>query len=70
MVTEDGDARGNTAIDDRAHVRSPAPAPRRPMAQTDQSGGHNAKSVNQPEQSAGSRVKRDARAAELPDEDE
>ena len=43
------------------------------MEQTDQSDGHNVKSVNQPEQSKsniGSGVKRDARAAELPDEDE
>ena len=61
METEDGRARGNTASDDRAQVGSPAPAP---------SGGHNVKSVNQPGQSASSSVKRDARAAELPDEDE
>ena len=71
--TEDGGARGNTASDDRAQVGSPAPAPSRPMEQTDQSDGHKVKSVNQPEQSKsnmGSGVKRDARAAELPDEDE
>ena len=33
-------------------------APSRPMEHTDQSGGHNVKSVNQPEQSASSGVKR------------
>ena len=40
------------------------------MEQTDQSGGHIVKSVNQPEQSASSGVKCDARAEVLPDEDE
>ena len=44
--------------------------PSSPMEQTDQSGGHSVKSVNQPEQPVSSGVKRDARAAELPDEDE
>ena len=50
-----------------------APAPSRPVEQTDQSGGHDVKSMSQPEESksnTSSGVKRDARAAELPDEDE
>ena len=69
METEDGGARDNTASD-RAQVRSPAPPQSNPMEQTGQSGGHSVKSVNQPEESVSSGVKRDARAAELPDEDE
>ena len=56
METEDGSARGNTSRDDRAQVRSPAPSPSRPTEQAYQSGGHNVKSVNQPEQSACART--------------
>ena len=66
-------ARGDTASDDRAEVRSPAPAPSSPVEQTDQSGEHNVKSTSQPElskENMSSSVKRDARAAELPDEEE
>ena len=54
LETEDGGTRGNTTSDDRAQDGSPAPAPSRPMDKTDQSGGLNVKSVNQPEQSASS----------------
>ena len=37
METEDGGVRGDTASDDLAQVRSPAPAPNGPTEQTDQS---------------------------------
>ena len=65
MDVDRGCARADTAGDDREQVRWPAPPPSSPVEQTDQS--------DKPEQSkksASSGVKRDARTAELPDEDE
>ena len=73
MDTDRGSARGDTGSDHRAQARSPAPAPCCPVEQTDQGGKHNVKPTSQPEQSkinTSSGIKRDARAAELPDEDE
>ena len=61
METEDGGARDNAASDDRSQVPAPVPAPSSPTEQADWSGGH---------QPMISGVKRDARAAEHPDEDE
>ena len=58
METEDGGARDNTASDDCS--QAPVPVPSNPIEQTDRTGG----------QPVSSGVKRDARTAELPDEDE
>ena len=58
MDTVDGSARDNTASDDCS--QAPVPAPSIPMEQADRTGG----------QPVSSGVKRDARTAELPDEDE
>ena len=59
METEDGGARDNTSSDDCP--QAPVPAPSNPMEQADRTGG---------QQPVSSGVKRDARTAELPDEDE
>ena len=59
MDTEDGGARDNTASGDCP--QAPVPAPSNPMEQTDRTGGQTPVS---------SGVKRDARTAELTDEDE
>ena len=59
METEDGSARDNTASDDCP--QAPVPAPSNPTEQADRTGG---------QQPVTSGVKRDARTAELPDEDE
>ena len=59
METEDGCARDNTASDDCS--QAPVPAPSNPMEQADRTGG---------QQPVSSGVKRDARTAKLPDEDE
>ena len=67
MDTDRGSARGDTGSDHRAQARSPAPAPSSPVEQTDQGGKHNVKPSNI---NTSSGIKRHARAAELPDEDE
>ena len=59
METEDGGARDNTASDECP--QAPVPAPSSPMEEADRTGG---------QQPVSSGVKRDARTAELPDEDE
>ena len=63
LETEDGGARDNAASDDRSQVPAPAsaPAPSSPMEQADRRSG---------QQPVSSGVKRCARAAELPAEDE
>ena len=59
METEDGSARDNTASDD--HSQSPILFPSSPTEQTDRRSG---------QQPVSSGVKRDARAAEISNEDE
>ena len=73
MDADVGSARGDTASDDRSQARSPAPAPSSLVEQKDQGGKRSLKLTSQLEQSksnTSSDIKRDARAAELPDEDE
>ena len=63
---------GDTASDDRAQVRSPAPAGS-PDDRTNQGDKRRVQPASQPEQltsNTSSRVKRDACAADRPDEDE
>ena len=73
MDTDHGGARLDPARDDPAQVRSTTPAPGSPDDRTNQVRKRNVRPASQSEQSesnVSSGVKRDARAAELLDEDE
>ena len=68
-----GGAQVDPASDDHAQVRSSTPAPTSPDDRTNQGGKRSVQPACQPEQlehNVNFAVKRDARAAEVPDEDE
>ena len=73
MDVDLGGAQVDPASDDHAQVRSSTPAQSSPDDRTNQGGKRSVQPASQPEQSESNvnfAVKRDARAAELPDEDE
>ena len=73
MDTDHGSARVDPAIDDHAQVRSSKTAPSSPDHRTNQGGKRSVQPASQPDQSKRnvcSCVTRDARAAELFDDDE
>ena len=73
MDTDHGFAWVDPTNDDVAQIRTLTPAPSSPADQTNQGGKRSVQPASQPEQSKRNTsfgVKRDARAVELPDEDE